>query len=72
MNYHKMLMTVDPTPDPTIAVTSWSIAETVQIIATHGQMSTILTLSPDLANRLAWALIEATGVDTRDDNPDAS
>ena len=44
---------------PSIGVTRWSTARDVQIVAHSGSTSLLLTMSPDLANRLAWALLEA-------------
>ena len=56
--YEKKLNPEKP-KDPSIGVTRWSTARDVEIVAHSGSTSLLLTMSPDLANRLAWALLEA-------------
>lgn len=46
--------------DPTIHVTRYSETSTIQILVSndHSQF-TILTITPETANKLGWALLEA-------------
>lgn len=56
--YEKKLNPETP-KDPSIGVTRWFTAGDVQIVAHSGSTSLLLTMSPDLAKILAWALLEA-------------
>lgn len=67
MQYYEKNLLPEKSLDPSIGVTRWSIARDVQIYANSGANSVLLTISPDLANRLAWALLEAA-----DNRPDAA
>lgn len=59
MQYYEKNLLPEKSLDPSIGVTRWSIARDVQIYAHSGANSILFTVSPDLANRLAWALLEA-------------
>lgn len=65
--YDKKLTQIKPNLDPSIGVTRWSIASNVQLVAHQGPVSTLITLSPNLATRLGWALLEAAGAKNGDD-----
>jgi len=57
--------------DPNIGVTRWSIASLVQIVASHGPASILVTMSPELATKVGWALLEAA-VAKPDNGPEAA
>ena len=45
--------------DPAISVTRWSIATDVQLIGSMGRVTSLFTMSPTLATKVGWALLEA-------------
>ena len=45
--------------DPTIAVTKWSYASDVDILVASEAQTTLIKVSPELATKMGWALLEA-------------
>ena len=45
--------------DPTVAITKWSYASDVDILVQDGAFTALIKVSPELATKLGWALLEA-------------
>jgi len=45
--------------DPTVAITKWSYASDVDILVADGAVTMLIKVSPSLATKLGWALLEA-------------
>ena len=45
--------------DPTVSITKWSYASDVDILVQDGAFTTLIKVSPQLATKLGWALLEA-------------
>jgi hypothetical protein len=45
--------------DPTVAITKWSYASDVDILVADGAVTMLIKVSPALATKIGWALLEA-------------
>ena len=45
--------------DPTVAVTKWSYASNFDILVADGAVTMLIKVSPALATKMGWALLEA-------------
>jgi hypothetical protein len=45
--------------DPTVAITKWSYASDVDILVASEALTTLIKVSPELATKMGWALLEA-------------
>ena len=45
--------------DPTVAITKWSYASDVDILVQDVAFTALIKVSPELATKMGWALLEA-------------
>jgi hypothetical protein len=57
--YEQRVSEISGPKDPAISVTRWSIATDVQLIGSQGHVTSLFTMSPGLATKVGWALLEA-------------
>jgi len=57
--YEKKHTKLPASKDPTVAITKWSYASDVDILVQDGAFTTLIKVSPELATKLGWALLEA-------------
>jgi len=57
--YEKKHTKVPASKDPTVSITKWSYASDVDILVQDGAFTALIKVSPELATKLGWALLEA-------------
>ena len=57
--YEKKHAKVPASKDPTVSITKWSYASDVDILVADGAVTMLIKVSPALATKLGWALLEA-------------
>ena len=57
--YEKRYPRPTASKDPTVSITKWSYASDVDILVQDGAFTTLIKVSPQLATKLGWALLEA-------------
>ena len=57
--YEKKHATVPASKDPTVLITKWSYASTVDILVQDAASTTLIKVSSELATKIGWALLEA-------------
>lgn len=50
---------VSAAEDPTISITKWSYASGIDVLIQDGAFTALIKVSPELATKLGWALLEA-------------
>ena len=57
--YDKKHAKIPASKDPTVSITKWSYASDVDILVADGAVTMLIKVSPQLATKLGWALLEA-------------
>ena len=57
--YEKRYSQPTASKDPTVAITKWSYASDVDILVADGAVTMLIKVSPELATKIGWALLEA-------------
>ena len=57
--YEKRYPRPTTSKDPTVAITKWSYASGVDILVADGAVTMLIKVSPELATKIGWALLEA-------------
>jgi hypothetical protein len=57
--YEKRYPRPTTSKDPTVAITKWSYASGVDILVAEGAVTMLIKVSPELATKIGWALLEA-------------